>query len=105
MVENEYVEYVNVGAEVGGSFDNTAELKPMKHEQAINGPNAEAWKAEIDNEHNRMVKNKMFEVVKREELPGAARISGYPPNQISAVCRPFLMYPRQKISSFQDESD
>ena len=35
----------------------------------------------------------------------AARISGYPPNCISAVCRPFLMYLRPKLSSFQGESD
>ena len=42
MVENEYVEYANVGAGVGGGFENTAELKPMKYEQAINGPEAEA---------------------------------------------------------------
>ena len=50
-VENEYVEYANVGAGVGGGFENTAELKPMnmKYDQAINGPEAEAWKAEIEN--------------------------------------------------------
>ena len=58
MVGNEYVEYANVGAGVGGGFENTAELKLMKYEQAINGPEAEAWKAEIENEHDRMVKNK-----------------------------------------------
>ena len=49
MVENEYVEYANVGAGVGGGFENTAELKPMKYDQAINGPEAEAWKAKIEN--------------------------------------------------------
>ena len=51
-VENEYVEYVNVGAGLGGGFENTAELKPMKYEQAIKGPDAEAWKVKIDNEHD-----------------------------------------------------
>jgi hypothetical protein len=69
MVENEYVEYANVGAGVGGGFENTAALKPMKYDQAINRPEAEACKAKIDNEHDRMVKNKVFQEVQREDLP------------------------------------
>ena len=73
MVENEYVEYDNVGAGVGGGFENTAELKPMKYDQAINGPEAEAWKAEIENEHDRMVKNKVFQEVQRKDLPHGAK--------------------------------
>ena len=63
IVKHDFVEYTNVGAGVGGGFENTAELKPMKYEQAINGPGAEAWKAEIENEHDRMVKNKVFQEV------------------------------------------
>ena len=35
MVTNKYIEYANVGAGVGGEFDNTVELKPMKYEKAI----------------------------------------------------------------------
>ena len=73
MVENEYVEYANVGAGVGGGFENTAELKPMKYDQAINRPEAEAWKAEIENEHDRMVKNKVFQEVQRKDLPPGAK--------------------------------
>ena len=65
-VENQFMEYANVGAGVGGGFENTNELKPMKYEQAINGPDGEAWKIEIDNEHDRMVKNGVFEVVTRK---------------------------------------
>ncbi len=52
MVENEYIEYVNVRAGLGGGFENTAELKPMKYEQAIKRPDNEAWKVEIGNEHD-----------------------------------------------------
>ena len=74
MVENNYVEYTNVGAGVGGGFENTAELKPMKYDQAINGPEAEAWKAEIQNEPDRMVKkNKVFQEVHRKGLPPGAK--------------------------------
>ncbi len=73
MVENEYVEYANVGVGPGGGFENTAKLKPMKYEQAIKGPDAEAWKVEIDNENDQMVKNKVFKVVKRKKLPKNAK--------------------------------
>ena len=72
-IENQFMEYVNVGAGVGGGFKNTNELKPMKYEQAINGPDGEAWKIEIDNEHDRMVKNGVFEVVERNYLPAKTR--------------------------------
>ena len=56
-VQNTYMEYQNVGAGVGGGFENTAELRPMKYKEAINGPDGEARKKEIQNDHDRMVKN------------------------------------------------
>ena len=40
---------------------------------AINGPDGEARKAEIDNEHDRMVKNKVFRVMQRDDLPEGAK--------------------------------
>ncbi len=33
-----YVKYHNVRAGVGGGFENTNELKPMKYQAAIDGP-------------------------------------------------------------------
>jgi hypothetical protein len=33
------------------------ELKPIKYNEAINGPDGKAWEKEIENEHDRMVKN------------------------------------------------
>ena len=44
-VSNVYVEYLNVGAGTGGIFEHTSELKPMKYNEAINGPDGEAWNA------------------------------------------------------------
>jgi hypothetical protein len=38
---NELIEYVNVGAGIGGGFSNTQELRVMKYHEAINGPNGE----------------------------------------------------------------
>jgi hypothetical protein len=32
------MEFANVGASIGGGFENTMELKPMKYKEAINGP-------------------------------------------------------------------
>ena len=49
-----------VGAGVGGGFTNTTELMPIKYQEAINGPDGKAWAKECDNEHNRMLKNKVF---------------------------------------------
>ena len=41
-VSNVYVEYSNVGAETGGGFKHTSELKPIQYKEAINGPDGEA---------------------------------------------------------------
>ena len=67
-----YGECANVGAALGGGFENTMELRPM-NDEAINGPDGEAWKVEIENEHARMVKNGVFEVVKRSDLPAGVK--------------------------------
>ena len=40
----------------------------MKYNKAIKGPAGEAWKAKIENEHNRMVKIDVFDVVKKADL-------------------------------------
>jgi hypothetical protein len=50
------VEFVNVGANIGGGFENTMELKPMKCKEALNVPDKKAWEKEIENEHDHMEK-------------------------------------------------
>jgi hypothetical protein len=45
------------------------ELKPMKYEEAINGPDGKAREKEIENEHECMVKNNVWEPVKKSLLP------------------------------------
>ena len=57
-VSNVYFKYSNVGAGTGGVFGHTSELKPMKYNEAINGPDGEAWTAKIENEHDRMIKKR-----------------------------------------------
>ncbi len=53
-----------MGAGIGGGFEKTMELKPMKYEEAIKGPDGEAWAKEIENKHDRMVKNDAWEPMK-----------------------------------------
>ncbi len=43
-----YVEFRNIGAGLGGGFENTNKLKPMKYNEAIHGPDVKAWKQEIE---------------------------------------------------------
>jgi hypothetical protein len=48
---------------------NTIELKAMKYNEAINGPDGKAWEKEIENEHDHTVKNGVWEPVKKSFLP------------------------------------
>jgi hypothetical protein len=42
------MEFANIGALIGGGFENTMELKPMKYKEANNGSDAKAWEKEIE---------------------------------------------------------
>ena len=68
------MEFANVGAGIGGGFENTMELKPMKYKEAINRPDRKAWEKEIENEHERMVKNDAREPVKKSLLPKGTKV-------------------------------
>ena len=59
---NTITEVANMCAGVSAGFENTAELKPMKYKAAINGPDGEAWKVEINHEHERMQKHKVLKL-------------------------------------------
>jgi hypothetical protein len=68
------MEFANVGASIGGEFENTMELKPMKYKEAINRPDRKAWEKEIENEHERMVKNNAWEPVQKSLLPKGTKV-------------------------------
>jgi hypothetical protein len=57
-------EYAAVGAGLGGRFANTAELRPMKYNEALHGPDQEKWQTAVDEEHNRMIKFGVWEAVR-----------------------------------------
>ena len=53
---------------LGGGFDNTSELKVMKFNDAINGPDSNKKKKDIENEHKRMVINGVWEPLDKKDL-------------------------------------
>jgi hypothetical protein len=73
------LEFANVGAGIGGGFTNTKELKVINYKEAVNGPDGVSWQAEVENEYQQMVANKVFEVVLRKDLPAGKKI-------IDSVC-------------------
>jgi hypothetical protein len=44
-------EFDNVGAGVGGGFENTNKLKVMNYKEAVNGPDSKHWKAEVETKY------------------------------------------------------
>ena len=45
-------EIIAVGAGIGGGFDHTSELRPMKYEEAMASPKAQLWGEAVDIEHD-----------------------------------------------------
>jgi hypothetical protein len=46
----------------------------MTCNEAINGPDSERWKVEVENEYQRMVKSKVFKAVLKTYLPPGIKI-------------------------------
>ncbi len=70
----ELIEYVNVGAGIGGGFTNTLELKVMKYHESINRPDGKAWKEKVGKKHQRVINNGVFKPVKISELPKGIKL-------------------------------
>ncbi len=68
------LDYLNVGAGIGGGFTNTNELLLMGYHEAINGPDGKKWKEEVRTEHGRMVQSGVFERVKHSKLPSGVKV-------------------------------
>ena len=73
-IENIAFEIAAVGAGVGGGYANTAELRPMKYDEAMSGPDKEEWKKAVEEEHERMLTHKVWTPVKRSQVPKGAKI-------------------------------
>lgn len=63
-----------VGAGLGGGFQNTTKLKVMKYHESMQS--AEKYKSvkSVEGEHEQMTKHKVWEAVRHQDLPTAAKI-------------------------------
>jgi hypothetical protein len=68
------LEFVNVGAGIGGGFENTKEIKVMNYKEVVNLADGVQWQAEVENKYQQMVANKVFEVVLRNDLQAGTKI-------------------------------
>ena len=62
-----------VGAGIGGGFQHTSELKPMKYEEAMK-VDPVGWSKAVDEEYNRMQEHGVFEAVPKSEVPKGSKI-------------------------------
>jgi Reverse transcriptase (RNA-dependent DNA polymerase) len=63
-----------MGAGVGGGFINTQELHVLKYDQAMKGPDKKQWEEAVKEEHDRMIKNKVWKDVPKASVPKEATI-------------------------------
>jgi hypothetical protein len=57
-----------VGAGVGGGFENIQELHVMKYNEALKTADKNKWEKAVEEEHERMVKCKVWKPVKKDDL-------------------------------------
>ena len=63
-----------VGAGSTNGFENTNELKVIKYEEAMKGPNRAKWEKAVEEEYQRFEANKCFQVVNRKEVGSSKKI-------------------------------
>ena len=71
MEENEFG---CLGACIGSGIENTNELKVLSFEEAMASTNKMDWQASVDHEHEHMIKNGVWEVVDKHNVPPGADI-------------------------------
>ena len=67
--EIENCEVYLVGSGLGSGFNDTAVLHVMKFVEAMNWPNGKAWKWEGENEHEKIIKHKVWVPVMISQIP------------------------------------
>jgi len=72
--KNNDKEFACVGLGAGDGFLDTSELHVMKYKEAMETPEANEWEKAVDEEHKRMVKNKVFKAVPVQEVPEGSKI-------------------------------
>ena len=67
-------EFGLVGASLGGGFDNTNELKPMKYKVAMAGPDKKHWEVAVEEEKVRFDKSGAVQAEMRSNLPPGTQV-------------------------------
>jgi len=63
-----------IGAGIGGGFENTNELRVMTYQEAMNTQDRDKWTKAVEEEHDRMIKNKVWKPVDWDSVPKDAKI-------------------------------
>jgi hypothetical protein len=63
-----------IGAALGGGFENTTELHVMNYKEAMESDDKEKWLVDMKEEHERMVKNKVWKAIPPSEVPKGKKI-------------------------------
>ena len=67
-------EFGCVGAALGGGFENTTELRPMKYQEAMATADKSQWEKAVKEEYDRLVQHKVFKLVPKSLVPKKAKI-------------------------------
>ena len=70
----DWSEYGCVGAGIGSGIQNTNELKVIGYDEAMERNDKMEWVNSINKEHDRMIKNKVWTVIKKKDVPKNADI-------------------------------
>ena len=63
-----------IGASIGSGIENTNELKVLRFEEVMASTDKMDWQASVDHEHECMIKNGVWEVVDKNNVPPGAII-------------------------------
>ena len=70
----DWSEYGCVGAGIGSGIQNTNGLKVIGYDEAMEQNDKMEWVNSINKEHDRMIKNKVWTVIKKKDVPKNADI-------------------------------
>ena len=67
-IEENDPEIAAVGAAIGGGFDHTSELIPIKFKEAMTRPDKEEWLKSVQREYERMVEDGVLKAVNANQV-------------------------------------
>ena len=64
----------NLGAGIGGGFENTQELRVMNYNEAMATKDNDKWMKAVDEEHQRMIKHGVWKAVEQDKIDAKAKV-------------------------------